>query len=340
LEPVIRRPVAIVLPGRSVLHLKSVHDELVARNFLWLTINRFVELQHAILPPGEHFSLLFCLAQGELETHKKLFLEHIRAYPDSRLIVRSEENYCWGSSLNHKTRQQIVSHNPGSGWPQPNSLLMLLDYLCCFHQPQTILLFGADGFIGDEKVMIESYINSDRLKLDLRVSNIMQDTIYFNKLIYHRLNKWFTCRPGPFPLIWNISNSSFLAGIPKLSVHTLLNDKSDETSSEAWLSSYQQECSIRNRLSAGDNNSLTLEQCAAYGLLDIATSKALHGLQSRGELSILEFRVLLLTESGTRSALDYIREKRLRHLKWAVDQLVPWLEQYEKNTPWTFSSDE
>lgn len=209
------RTVGFLLHGSSVGAFAAHAAELTACDAVWAGLNHFTLLEDRFLRPcGREFSLVFCCADGEVERRLPA-LESFLERSGPRLLITRPDHF-------ERFSKQLAPHRSSIGlemlppvWPYPNSLTLFLRLLVQAG-PRRIVLFGCDGYLGDDDVSLPSYLGAEQFIQEKRYSGVLLDTLLSNAHLPRVLAQW-RARIGPeFPEIVNCSPGTVIQGFPTI----------------------------------------------------------------------------------------------------------------------------
>ncbi len=209
------RTVGFILHGSSVAALSAQVMDQAASDVVWVGLNHFSLLEERfLLPTRKNFSVVFCCADGEVERRLPA-LESFLGRSAPKLLVTRPDHLAACEGRLGKFRESIALESLPPLWPYPNSLTIFLRMLVQ-SGPRRIVLFGCDGYLGDDDISLPSYIGAEEFIREKRYSGVLLDTLLFNAHMPRVLNRWGE-RLGPdFPEIVNCSPGTMIQGIPTI----------------------------------------------------------------------------------------------------------------------------
>lgn len=212
-EHVRGRVVAFLLHGSSIAEFAGHAPALAAQDVVWASLNHFGLVEERFLRPvGRELSLVFCCADGEVQRRIQV-LESFLRRPSSQLLITRPDHLATFAAQLEPHRSKIAVEKLPPVWPYPNSLTLFLRLLVQAG-PRRIVLFGCDGYLGDDDVSLPTYIGAEDFLREKRASGVLLDTLLFNAHLPRVLARWRERLGSGFPEIVNCSPASLMQGIP------------------------------------------------------------------------------------------------------------------------------
>lgn len=318
------RTVGLLLHGSSVGALSRYQTTIQAADNVWAGLNHFSLLENQLLAPaGKNMSVVFCCADGEVTRRLPDLTSFLQRPAQTLLITRPDHLTAHQDSL-VQYQSQILTTDLPALWPYPNSLTLFLRLLIpC--RPRRIVLFGADGYLGEDDDALPTYFGSDQFKQEGRLSGVLRDTLLFNAHFPALLARWRTTHGPDFPEILNCSPGSLLNGIPVIDRNQLGAALQGDPVIPQSPAQSPPRSPLPSRISAR-NSAPELRACAQAarrGDLRIARQYALRALSLAPEkLSQLAFRVLQTDRVQLENALNVLIQMRadqpnsVHHWRW------------------------
>jgi len=209
------RTVAFLLHGASVAEFAAQAPALVANDVVWASLNHFGLVEERFLrPEGRQLSLVFCCADGEVKRRIDT-LESFLGRPQPKLLITRPDQYAEFRDRLAPHRAAIALEKLPPLWPYPNSLTVFLRMLVQAG-PRRIVLFGCDGYLGDDDASLPTYVGAEDFLREKRYSGVLLDTLLFNAHLPRILRQWRARLGEAFPEIVNCSPRTLIQGIPTI----------------------------------------------------------------------------------------------------------------------------
>lgn len=207
------RTVGFLLHGSSVRAFADHAGRLTRTDAVWLGMNHFSLLEDSLLKPfGREFSAVFCSAEGEVERRMDQLIGFL-SRPGPRLLITRPDRFAEHRARLERFRDSIALEKLPPLWPYPNSLALCLRLLVqC--RPARIVLFGSDGYLGEDDISLPTYFGAEQFMREKRYSGILLDTLLFNAHFPQVLARWQGRLGKAFPGIVNCSPGSLIRAFP------------------------------------------------------------------------------------------------------------------------------
>jgi hypothetical protein len=330
-ENVQGRTVGFLLHGSSINAFSDYASELVSRDVVWAGLNHFSLLEDRFLRPfGREFSLVFCCADGEVERRLPALTSFLQRPTRNLLITRPDHLAAFDKELGPH-RDRIACELLPPLWPYPNSLTIFLRLLVQAGV-RRIVLFGCDGYLGDDDDSLPTYVGAEEFIKEKRYSGVLLDTLLFNAHMPRILNTWRARLGASFPEILNCSPGTNIQGIPTIDYSQAAVALSGGSVTTGIARSVPASPSPSRRaiddaapemvacLNAGRSGDLTFARERAFDALKIAPAQltrfARRILQTDHRMIARAYHFLMLTGAGRlgsaeqKCASDLAREMR------------------------------
>lgn len=201
--------VGFLLHGSSASAFPQFVAEASGSDVVWVTVNHFALLEERLLRPiGQTFSAVFCCADGEMERRLADLIGFLQRPKPKLLITRSDHLRAHAAKLEpHRAHIALTKLPPI--WPYPNSLTVFLRLLVQAGA-RRVVLFGSDGYLGEDDVSIHTYVGAEQFVREKRYSGILLDTLLFNAHMPRVLARWQERLGDAFPEIVNCSPGTLI----------------------------------------------------------------------------------------------------------------------------------
>jgi hypothetical protein len=209
------RTVGFLLHGSSVAELANHVASLPRQDVVWVGLNHFTLLEDRCLRPGGcEFSVVICCADNAVK-RRLADLQAFLGRPRPRLLITRPDQLAEFAQLLAPHRASIALQSLPPLWPYPNSLTMFLRLLVQA-RPRRIVLFGCDGYLGDDDVSLKSYLGAEQFVRDKHPDGVLLDTLMMNAHLPRILNRWRARLGDAFPEIVNCSPGTVIRAFPTI----------------------------------------------------------------------------------------------------------------------------
>ena len=207
------KTVAFLLHGSSIAEFSEHATLLAERDVVWVSLNHFTVLEERFLRPlGRELSIVFCCADGEVE-RRHVALQEFLERPGERLLITRPDHVAQLPSVFGSHPERVLEERLPPLWPYPNSLTLFLRLLVQA-QPRRTVLFGCDGYLGDDDDSLPTYVGAEQFIREKRYSGVLLDTLLTNAHLPRILAQWRARLGSAFPEIVNCSPTTVIQGFP------------------------------------------------------------------------------------------------------------------------------
>ncbi len=240
------RTVGILLPGASIKQFSDHANKLARLPVVWMGVNHFSVIEDTLLKPFQReFAIVYSGADGEV-ARRHGQLAAFLGRPGSRLLITRPDQYEEHKGILAPHEASIAMARLPPLWPYPNTLTAALRLLVqC--RPRRIVLFGADGDLGEKDYSLSTYFQSEVFVKEKHVVSILRDTLLMNGHLPRILKRWNERLNGACPEIINCSPGTHVRAFPVIDYNQAVDALAGNP--------------VNGRIAVGDDSPLGLPAC-------------------------------------------------------------------------------